>query len=422
MSTLSKNDFFIALKKSRLLTDEQLDVARHSTEGVETATEIANHLRKMKWLSAWQAQNLVVGKTRFEVGPYVALDFLGRGRMGSVYKVRQRETGEIVALKLMSDRISEDPRLVARFRRESRLISAARHPNIVAAIDAGHIDGRYFLVTDYVRGRDLQKWIQAEAKLPVGWACECIGQAALGLQHVHEVGLIHRDIKPSNLMVTGSGVSTVPRVKILDFGLGRFVEGTDEDGQLTRDGHTVGTVDFMAPEQIQNGRAADIRSDIYALGTTIFQALTRHLPFESDQLPERITSKLLKEAPRLETHRPDISSELSDLVAWMLKRTPDERPAIPQEVAEAIAPFTMTAKSRSRRSRSSRNGRAAAPRKTAKRGEAEEHAQSTERPKNWVRQKLDRSAKERRWWQSLTARLNFFRWFRRTRAKDVESL
>jgi serine/threonine protein kinase len=400
MSVLSKSEFFAALKKSCLLSSRQFALATCSADAIEDVAAIALHLRRLRWLSGWQAEHLLAGKTGFHFGEYVAVDVLGQGAMGSVFKARHRRTGRIVALKLMSMRADAHPKLVERFRREIRLVSSVRHNNVVCAVDAGKVDGRYFLVTEYVRGRNLLTWIQADPALPVGWVCECMRQAALGLEHLHQRGLIHRDIKPANLLVSGASVSEVPQLKILDFGLGRFIEQTGANGQLTSDGCTVGTVDFMSPEQIRDGKFADIRSDIYALGCTFFQALTRRLPFESDQLPEKVTSKLLKDPPRAETHRPDLPGAVGDVVNWMLQRNPAQRPANPSELVKALAPFAMATASPAPSKASASAERCS--------GDAIEQPLSAANPEPVLASfaQLRRRARESGWLRSLWALLN----------------
>jgi len=148
-------------------------------------------------------------------------------------------------------------------------------------------------------------------------------------------------VKPSNLMVTADSVQAIPHVRILDLGLGRFIAAADEGGDLTCAGHTVGTIDYMAPEQIKNGRDADIRSDIYSLGCTLFQSLSRRLPFEGTNIGETIIAKFATEPPRLEAHRTDVPHELAELVARMMHPEPNERPAVPKDVAEALRPFSL---------------------------------------------------------------------------------
>jgi serine/threonine protein kinase len=142
-------------------------------------------------------------------------------------------------------------------------------------------------------------------------------------------------------MVTPDLVQTMPHVRILDLGLGRFVTGVDEQGDLTVDGRTLGTLAYMAPEQIKSGRDADVRSDIYALGCTLFQSLSRRLPFEGLSTEDTIVAKFANEPPGLEAFRTDVPPPITDLVARMMRREPNERPQRAQDVAEALRPFSV---------------------------------------------------------------------------------
>jgi serine/threonine protein kinase len=267
--------------------------------------------------------------------------------MGIVYKARHVEDQRMVALKVVSGRATASDRRSARFRREIRVASAIRSPYVVRALDSGRVGDRDFLVMELIRGRTLDWWIKANRRLPIRWACECARQVAIGLQHVHESGLIHRDIKPSNIMVSGVSLNRRPRVRILDLGLGRFAGqfGTGED--LTRDGRTVGTLDYMAPEQLQDNRSVDNRSDIYALGCTLFEALTGRQPFEGRDLGEKMLAKLTGDPTPVERLRADTPADLVALLLQMMSRTPDGRPATPKDVAEALRRFSIRQQVRS---------------------------------------------------------------------------
>jgi serine/threonine protein kinase len=337
--------FLAALQKSRLLTAEQLTLLSKLEADGSSLSAIACELTRREWLTPWQVQQVQSGRTKFRLGSYTLIDVVGRGKMGVVYKARHAETQQIVAIKMMAVEIARDRRKSARFLREIRLVSALQSPHAVLALDAGCFADRHFLVTEFIPGRNLMQWIELQERMPVGWACECARQAAVGLQHIHERGLIHRDLKPSNLMVTADSVHAIPHVRILDLGLGRFTMAADEGGDLTSAGHTVGTIDYMAPEQIKNGREADIRSDIYSLGCTLFQSLSRRLPFEGANIGDTIIAKFATEPPRLEAYRNDIPHELSKLVARMMRREPNERPPVPIDVAEALLPFSVVSRS-----------------------------------------------------------------------------
>jgi serine/threonine protein kinase len=314
------------------------------TKAASSLSVLTHHLVQRGLLTPWQIRQLRSGHTNFRVGKYTLVDILGRGKMGVVYKARRTQSGEIVALKIMASTIAEDRRKSARFRREIRLVSSIKSPYVVSALDAGHAAGRYYLVTDFIPGWNLLEWLEKNRRMPVGWVCECMRQAALGLKHIHEGGLIHRDLKPSNLMVTAESVHEAPQLRILDLGLGRFVGATDEGGDLTCAGHTVGTLDYMAPEQINNGRDADVRADIYSLGCTLYLLLTCRLPFEGDDVGTKLMAKFTTDPPLLDTLRDDVPRELAQIVAKMMHREKNKRLQTPNEVIEAFGRFAAVGK------------------------------------------------------------------------------
>jgi serine/threonine protein kinase len=347
LSDATIQTFRAALRKSRLLTDEQLR-RLPGEKAAPSLSVLTRHLVQLDLLTPWQIRQLRSGHTNFRVGKYTLVDILGRGKMGVVYKARRTQAGEIVALKIMASTIADDRRKSARFRREIRLVSSVKSPYVVSALDAGHAAGRYFLVTDFIPGWNLLEWLEKNRRMPVEWICECMRQAALGLKHIHERGLIHRDLKPSNLMVTADSIHDPPQLRILDLGLGRFVGATDEGGDLTCAGHTVGTLDYMAPEQINNGRDADVRADIYSLGCTLFLLLTCRLPFEGSDVGTKLMAKFTTDPPLLDTLRDDVPHELAQIVAKMMHRDRNKRIQTPDEVIEAFGRFAVVGKTRAK--------------------------------------------------------------------------
>jgi serine/threonine protein kinase len=271
------------------------------------------------------------------LGDYELLDQLGRGGMGEVYRARQVHLNQTVAIKLLPERYLAEPQAVARFRREMQSIGGLSHPNIVRAYNAGEAGGRHFLVMEYVEGVDLQRLVTAQGiPLGVGLACELVRQAAQGLQHAHEHGLVHRDIKPANLILNPSGV-----VKILDFGLARF-DASQLTMQLSQEGMAIGTVDYMAPEQAENSSAVDIRADIYSLGCTLFFLLAGRPPYANkayDSIRKKLMAHAVAPIPSLLDACPDCPEDLDNILGHMMAKEPDARFDTPGEVADAVGLF-----------------------------------------------------------------------------------
>jgi len=266
---------------------------------------------------------------------YRVLALLGAGGMGAVYKAEHRLMERVVALKVMNRAVVGSAATVERFRREFRASALLSHPNIVPGYDAEQAGDVHFLVMEYVEGTDLARWVAERGPLPVTEACDYIRQAARGLQHAHEHGMIHRDIKPHNLMRTLDGT-----IKILDFGLARLVaEASSGQGGVTGQGTLLGTVDYLAPEQADDARQADIRSDIYSLGCTLYHLLTGRPPFPKGTIVQKIMAHTEREPESLEELRPDLPPGLARVVQRMMAKSPKDRYQTPAEVDDALAAF-----------------------------------------------------------------------------------
>jgi serine/threonine protein kinase len=264
---------------------------------------------------------------------YRVEQLLGAGGMGAVYRAYHRVMERPVALKVISPGLLTRPAVVERFTREIKAAARLSHPNIVAALDAEQAGGVHFLVMEYVEGTDLARLVQQRGPLPVALACEYVRQAALGLQHAHERGLVHRDIKPSNLMLTAGG-----QVKVLDFGLALLASETAA-GDLTSTGVVMGTADYIAPEQADDPHRADIRADLYSLGCTLYFLLTGQPPFPEGNFMQKVIAHSQSTPRPLTDFRNDLPPGLEQALGRMMAKGPAQRYQTPGEAARALVPF-----------------------------------------------------------------------------------
>ncbi len=305
---------------------------------------LAAELIRLGKLTPYQAAAIRQGKTKgLLIGEYIVLDKIGSGGMGLVLKARRRQLERVVALKLLPPSFSRDRAAVIRFRREATAVSKFRHPNIVAAIEAGETHGLLFLVMEFVDGRDLSRTVKEKGPLSVGQTINCIIQAARGLQEAHDHGIVHRDMKPANLLLDSSGT-----VKVLDLGLARmsppdgFVATSGSEHDLTVSGSFVGTVDYMSPEQAYDPRMADRRSDIYSLGCTLHYLLTGKAPFGGQTFMERLLGHRERPIPSLCTSRRDVPDALDATFQMLMAKSPEDRP---QTMAAVISELERCRKS-----------------------------------------------------------------------------
>src|SRR5208337_3727811 len=205
------------------------------------------------------------------------------------------------------------------------------HENLVRIYDFGESKGRYFLVMEYIEGKTIGNLIFEQGPMPAPTAARLVRQVALGLEHIHRKGLIHRDVNPYNILVTRDGTA-----KLADLGLA--IDLAEED-RVTRDGATVGTFDYVAPEQARHSHAADIRSDIYSLGCTLYHMISGHVPFPSPSLPEKLFAHQALEPMPLNQLNPHIPAGFVEVVQRMMRKLPEERYATPLQVAQALEPF-----------------------------------------------------------------------------------
>jgi WD40 repeat protein/tRNA A-37 threonylcarbamoyl transferase component Bud32 len=308
---------------------------------------LGRELLQRRWLTAYQLNQLLLGRTAdLTVGPYLLLERLGEGGAGQVFKARHRRLDKLVALKLIRKNLLTDPEVVGRFQREIHILSQLDHPNIVHAYDSGSSGASHYLAMEFVEGTDLGRLVKKGGRMPVEQACAYILQAARGLAHAHERGLVHRDIKPHNLIMSvRDGL-----VKVADLGLARLPRTMGQEATVLRDVQTTGTLtpenavlmgtaDYLAPEQALDFHAADIRADIYSLGCTFYYLLTGQPPFPGGNLAQKVAKHLQGDMPAVEGLRSDLPAGLAALLRKMLARKPEDRYQTPADVVGALAPF-----------------------------------------------------------------------------------
>ncbi len=331
-----------SLSGNNLLEDAALSVTvRDLVPRFDDPKLLADELVRRGWLTAYQKELLLAGRAgELVLGQYVLLDKIGEGGMGAVFKARHRVLKSVRAIKVIRPDRLVSKSAVERFYREAENVARLHHPNIILAHDAGQHGDVHYFVMEYAPGADLGHLLQRCGPLPPADACAYARQAALGLEHARERGLIHRDIKPSNLLVTPEG-----QVKLLDLGLARvrLDEATASNASLTQDGAVMGTPDYMAPEQAEDSRRVDIRADVYALGCTLYHVLAGRPPFPGGSVMEKLIKHRLEEPRPIEALRGDLPEGLGPVLRKMMAKDPAARFQTPAEVAEALTPFAAGA-------------------------------------------------------------------------------
>ena len=280
-----------------------------------------------------------------KLGPYDVVSTLGSGGMGEVWRARDTRLGRDVAIKVLHESVAADVERRARFEREARAVAAISHPHILAIFDIGEHEGQLFVVTELLEGQTLREKL-ADGPLPFRKVVEIGVQVARGLTAAHDRGIIHRDLKPENLFCTNDGLT-----KILDFGLARQLaaaagSGATETVAATDPGTILGTVGYMAPEQVR-GQAVDARTDLFALGAVLYEAASGARAFQRDTAADTITAILREDPPDISTSRIDFSPSFDRIVRHCLEKAPEDRFQTARDVAFALSSLSGSASSSS---------------------------------------------------------------------------
>jgi serine/threonine-protein kinase len=339
MTAQAYSKFLQGLHDSKALNSDQFRaLCEHAESGPSDARYLGQELLRRGWMTPYQINQVNRGQARLlTLGPYLLLERLGRGGMGEVLKARHVRLCRLAALKVVRADRRANRRAFARFEREMQTAARLDHPHIVHAYDAEILGDTLYLAMQYLEGTDLKRLVQSKGPLPVAAACEYARQTACGLQHAFERRVVHRDVKPSNLFLTARGQV----IKILDMGLARI---EDDDGGLTQPNMKLGTADFLSPEQIRDARTADVRSDLYGLGCTLYYLLTGLPPFSEGTSVQRMLAHLKEEAQPVEVRRPDVPADLASLVRKLMAKRPKDRCQTPADVAQNLADLLESGK------------------------------------------------------------------------------
>jgi serine/threonine-protein kinase len=261
-----------------------------------------------------------------QVGRYRVLRKLGAGGMGTVYLAEDPTLHRTVALKVLAKTANTPPNLIRRFHAEAQTAAKLRHPNIVTVFDSGEADGHLFLALEYIDGPDLEKVIRKQGRVSVERTVEIVRQITRALDHAHALGIVHRDIKPSNILMRRDGTAT-----LTDLGLARAIDETAASG-ITRAGYTVGTVDYMAPEQARSSKAADVRSDLYSLGCTWFHMVTGQVPFNEGDLTNKLRAHAQNPPPDPRGVVSEVPAGVAAVLQRMMAKKPEDRYQTPAEL------------------------------------------------------------------------------------------
>jgi len=333
------NEFLDLVRKSGVVDENRLQPWLQQLQTSSTVPAEPNKLAGIMirdgLLTYFQAEQFLQGRwKRFTIGRYKVLERLGSGGMGQVFLCEHKVMRRRVAVKVLPTQKAEDPSSLERFYREARAVAALDHANIVRAYDIDQDDNLHFLVMEYVDGVSIQDVIKKFGPMDPLRTCHYMWQAAIGLQHAHENGLVHRDIKPGNVLIERQGV-----VKILDMGLARFFH--DEEDIITKryDERVLGTPHYLAPEQAIDSHGVDIRADIYSLGATFYYMLTGQPPFAEGTVAQKLIWHQTRQPRSISSLRPNVPAEVVAIVERMMAKDMHQRYQTPVEVSDALAPL-----------------------------------------------------------------------------------
>lgn len=339
-------DFLNDLDRTRLLTPEEMAHYRACSflEPPVTPEELAGELIRHGKLSRYQAEALLTGKCKgLVMGNIELLAPLGKGGMAHVFLANDRQTGELLAIKLLPpNKAAKQPHLVDRFHREALVGKRLDHPGITKVQFLRYVKGVLCLALEYVPGMDLYRLVQQNGPISIGPACRMLADLALALDHSHRKGIVHADLKPANVMVLPREMRHLhkgTRCKVLDFGLAIDLARPPERASLSAKGNIAGTLSYMAPEQTYPDKLPVPASDLYALGCSLFYTLTGKAPYKYEgkmSVKEKIDMHRHAPVPDILDYIPDAPAALADLFSKLLAKNVADRPVSAQIVANQL--------------------------------------------------------------------------------------
>jgi eukaryotic-like serine/threonine-protein kinase len=343
MATLSVESFIDYVERSELVEAEALQRAldecktAHAGQLPSDADLLAAFFIDKGLLTQWHVDKLMDKKYRgFFLGKYRMLRLIGSGGMSTVYLAEHKLMHRQRAIKVLPKKRVNDSSYLARFHLEAQATAQLDHPNIVRCYDVDNEGDTHYIVMEFIEGKDLNTIVKQEGPLPLELACNYVAQAAEGLHHAHQNGLIHRDVKPANLLVDSKGI-----VKILDLGLALFSDNERASLTVEHNENVLGTADYLAPEQAVNSHKVDHKADIYGLGCALYFVLTGHPPFPDGTLAQRIAKHQSQSPDDIRKDRPDCPRDLADICMKMMQKRPEKRYANMREVADALEAWLL---------------------------------------------------------------------------------
>jgi eukaryotic-like serine/threonine-protein kinase len=328
------------IRKSGMIDDQKLTgylQRRQMGRGLPPdPREAADALVRDGLLTNFQSEQFLLGKWRgFTIGKYKLLERVGVGGMGQVFLCEHVFMKRRVAIKVLPPAKAEQPAALGRFYREARAAGSLEHPNIVRTHDIDQDGNLHFIVMEYVDGSNLLEIVKKQGAMEIGRAVSYISQCAAGLEFAFKNGLIHRDVKPGNILIDRRG-----KARILDMGLARFYK--DQNDLLTvkyDDKIVLGTADYVAPEQVANSHAVDVRADVYGLGATFYFLLAGHPPFPAGTVSQKLLWHRTKDPTPIRQIRAEVPEGLAQILASMMAKDPKNRYQTPGDVVAALAPW-----------------------------------------------------------------------------------